>query len=153
MKKVVLAAEPDDDRTARLAVLGRPTVRGRRDLCQHFAVSAALTETFGAAAAEFAGMAKEMTDMKGASGFSFADLAADFAGIELANVTTADPKRIAAMAKQFLVNDFVPDIAAFPEGLTEKAFKAKYGGTDDAKFKAELDAVRKAVQAVPAYRK
>ncbi len=153
VKKSVLAAESDDDRKARLEVLGRPTVRGRRDLCQHFAVSAALTETFGAAAAEFAGLSKELTDMRGASGFSIADLAADLAGIKLATVVTADPKRIAAMAKQFVVSDHVPDIAAFAEGLTEKAFKAKYGGTDDAKFKAELDAVRKAVQAVPAYRK
>ncbi len=153
VKKVVLATETDDDRKARLEVLGRPTVRGRRDLCQHFAVSAALAETFGAAAAEFAGLAKEMTDMKGASGFSFADLAADLAGIELATAVTADPKRIAAMAKQFVVSDHVPDIAAFAEGLTDKAFKAKFGGTDDTKFKAEMDAVRKAVQAVPAYRK
>ncbi len=153
VKKVCLAAESEDDRTARLAVLGRPTVRGRRDLCQHFAVSAALTETFGAAAAEFAGLSKELTDMKGASGFSFADIAADFAGIELANAATADPKRIAAMAKQFVVADYAPDVTPFAEGLTEKAFKTKYGGTDDARFKAELDAVRKAVHAVPAHRK
>lgn len=153
VKKVVLAAESDDDRKSRLEVLGRPTVRGRRDLCQHFAVSAALTETFGAAAAEFAGLSKELTDMKGASGFSFADVAADLAGIELANAVAADPKRVAAMARQFVVADYVPDVAPFAEGLTEKALKAKYGGTEDAKFKAELDAVRKAVQAVPAYRK
>lgn len=153
VKKVVVAAESEDDRKARLEVLGRPTIRGRRDLCQHFAVSAALTETFGGVAAEFAGLSKEMTDMKGASGFSFADIAADLAGIELANAVTADPKRIPVMAKQFVVVDYMPDVATFTEGLTEKAFKTKFGGTDDAKFKAELDTVRKAVQAVPAYRK
>lgn len=153
VKKVCLAAESEDDRKARLEVLGRPTVRGRRDLCQHLAVSAALAETFGAAAAEFAGLSKELTDMKGVSGFSFADIAADFAGLELAAVVTSDPKRIAAMAKGFVVADYMPDVTPFPEGLTEKAFKTKYGGTDDDRFKAELEAVRKAVRAVPAYRK
>jgi hypothetical protein len=153
VKKVVTAAEGEDDRTARLAVLGRPTVRGRRDLCQHFAVSAALTETFGAAAAEFAGMSKELSDMKGTSGFSFADLAADLAGIELANAVTKEPKRVADIAKVFLCDDYVPDITPFAEGLSEAALKKQFGGTDGDKFKAALDDVRKAVKAVPAYRK
>lgn len=153
IKKVCVVAEPDDDRKARLAVLGRPTLRGRRDLCQHFAVSATLTETFGAATAEFAGLSKELTDMKGTSGFSFADLAADLAGIELAMTVTKEPKRLADLSKAFVAEDYLPDIAPFPEGLTEAVFKKKYGGTDDARFKAELDGVRKAVQAVPAFRK
>lgn len=153
VKKVVLAAESEDDRKERLEVLGRPTLRGRRDLCQHFAVSAALTEMFGAAAAEFAGLSKELTDIKGTSGFSFADLAADLAGIELANAVTKEPKVIAGIAKQFVTEDYMPDIAPFAEGLNDVAFKKKYGGTDDDKFKAAMGEVRTAVQKVPAYRK
>jgi hypothetical protein len=153
VKKVVLAAESEDERKERLEVLGRPTVRGRRDLCQHFAVSAALTEMFGAAAAEFAGLSKELTDMKGTSGFSFADLAADLAGIELANAVTKEPKRVAEIAKQFVTEDYMPDVAPFDEGLNEAALKKKYGGTDDDKFKAAMNEVRTAVQKVPAYRK
>lgn len=151
--KLCKAAESDDDRKARLEVLGRPTLRGRRDLCQHFAVSAALTETFGAAAAEFAGLAKEQLDMKGTSGFSFADLAADLAGIELATVVSKEPKRIADLAKVFTPDDHMPDVAPFAEGLNEAAFKKKYGGTDDARFKAAMDEVRAAVKAAPAYKK
>lgn len=153
VKKVVLAAESEDERKERLEVLGRPTLRGRRDLCQHFAVSAALTEMFGAAAAEFAGLSKELTDMKGTSGFSFADLAADLGGIELANAVTKEPKLIAGIAKQFVSEDYMPDIAPFAEGLNEAAFKKKYGGTDDPRYKAAMDEVRAAVQKVPAYRK
>jgi hypothetical protein len=153
VKKVVTAVESDDARKERLEALGRPTLRGRRDLCQHFAISAALTEMFGGAAAEFAGMSKELTDMKGASGFSFADLAADLAGIELANAVTQQPKRIADIAKQFVPDDYMPDIAPFPEGLSEMALKKKYGGTSDAKFMAAVEEVRKAVQGSPAFRK
>ncbi len=153
VKKVVQAAESEDERKERLEVLGRPTVRGRRDLCQHFAVSAALTEMFGAAAAEFAGLSKELSDMKGTSGFSFADLAADLAGIELANAVTREPTLIAGIAKQFVVEDYMPDIAPFAEGLNDVAFKKKYGGTDDDKFKSAMNQVRAAVQKVPAHRK
>lgn len=153
IKKLVLAAEPEDDRKARLEVLGKPTLRGRRDLCQHFAVSATLTEMFGAAAAEFAGLSKELADMKGTSGFSFVDLVADLAGIELATAVTKEPKRLAELAKGFVAEDYLPDFAPFPEGFTEAAFKKKYSGTDDERFKTELDGVRKAVRAVPAFRK
>lgn len=153
IKKVCQAVEPEDDRTARLAVLGKPTLRGRRDLCQHFAVSAALAEMFGGAAAEFAGLAKELSDMKGTSGFSFCDLAADLAGIELAAVVSKEPKRIAEMAKGFAPDDAVPDVTKFEEKLTEAAFKKKYGGTDDDKFKAALGEVRTAVQGMPLYKK
>lgn len=151
--KLCQAVESDDDRTARLAVLGRPSLRGRRDLCQHYAVSAALAEMFGAAAAELAGLAKEATDMKGTSGFSFCDLAADLAGIELAAVVTKEPKRLADLAKKFSPDDAVPDVTKFDEGITEAAFKKKYGSTDDGKFKAAMDEVRSAVQGMPLYKK
>lgn len=151
--KLCRAVESDDDRAARLAVLGRPSLRGRRDLCQHYAVSAALAEMFGAAAAELAGLAKEATDMKGTSGFSFCDLAADLAGIELANVVSKEPKRLADIAKKFAPDDAVPDVTKFDEGITEAAFKKKYGSTDDGKFKAALDEVRTAVQGMPLYKK
>jgi hypothetical protein len=151
--KVSKAAESDDDRKERLAVLGRPTLRGRRDLCQHFAVSAALTETFGAGVAEVAGLAKEQADMLGTSGFSFADLAANLAGIELATSVTADPKKLADIAKRFVADDYLPDVSSFAEGLTEAAFKKKYGSPTDDRFKAALDDVRKAVKAAPAFRK
>jgi hypothetical protein len=150
--KVSKAAETEDDRKARLAVLGRPTLRGRRDLCQHFAVSAALTETFGAAIAETAGLAKEQADMLGTSGFSFVDLAADLAGIELATAVTAEPKKLAAIAKGFVADDYLPDVSPFAEGLTEAAFKKKYGSASDDRFKAAMADVRKAVKGVPAFR-
>src|SRR5438105_663188 len=44
--------EPDDARQRRLKALGKPTLRGRSDWVQHFAVSAALTAFLGPEAAE-----------------------------------------------------------------------------------------------------
>jgi hypothetical protein len=151
VRALCVAAESDDERADRLKVLGSPTVRGRRDLCQHFAVSAALTELFGAAAAEAAGKAKELLDAKGASGFSFADLAADLAGIEFAAAVKKDPARIAGFATGFAVTDHVPEVKALAEGLSAEKFKKDYGDLTDPRFTLTLDDLRTKVKALPAY--
>ena len=67
----VETVESMSDRAARLAALGEPTLRGRRDLCQHFAVSAYLTAALGTETATETGLAKEMMDSEGNEGFSF----------------------------------------------------------------------------------
>lgn len=153
VKALAAVAETDAERKERLAVLGLPTVRGRRDLCQHFVVSAALTELFGTAAAEFAGLSKELVDMKGTSGFSFADLAADYAGVEFAAAVAKEPKRVVALAKQFAVADFVPEVKDLPEGLNEKRFKDEYGGSADSRFTKRVDGIRAAVKELPGHTK
>ena len=78
------AAEPPSERMRRLTVLGQPTMLGRRDLAQHFVLSAFLAANSGTQAAEAAGLAKEVVDAQGPSGFSFTDIAADRAGIRFA---------------------------------------------------------------------
>jgi hypothetical protein len=145
--------EDDDERKARLAVLGTPTVRGRRDLCQHFVVSVALVQLVGAEAAEFAGLSKELSDMKGASGFSFVDLSADYAGVAFAKEIAADTPRLAKLKDKFEVAAWVPAFDGLREGLPEAKFKADFGGTDDKRFKAVVADIRKRVAALPAYRK
>lgn len=152
-KTLALAAESDAERAERLTVLGSPTVQGRRDLCQHFAVSAALAEVLGGPAAELVGLSKELLDMKGASGFSFADLAADLAGIELAAMIAREPKRLAALADGFDPAEYVPGVKPFREGLTEKQFQARFGTTADGRFQTAMDEVRAAVKALPAHKK
>jgi hypothetical protein len=153
VKEMCVAAESDAERKERIAALGLPTMRGRRDLCQHFVVSAALTELLGAAATEFAGLSKELSDMKGTSGFSFADLAADLSGIEFATVMAKEPKRIAPFAQGFTVADHMPEVKSLPEGLSEARFKKDYGGSEDIRFKKAMDEVRTAVKELPGYKK
>src|SRR3954467_9300487 len=55
-------AESDAERKQRLAFLGKPTMRGRRDLTQHFVVSCALVAIVGESLAEAAGLFKEQQD-------------------------------------------------------------------------------------------
>jgi uncharacterized protein YfiM (DUF2279 family) len=143
------SVETREEFKARLAVLGKPTVRGQRDKCQHFVVSCTLTALAGADAAEAAGMLKEQLDMRpGGSGFSFADLLADYAGVSFA-VRVLDGKVKPDALARFAVTDFVPDFAGLDDGLTEAQFAKKFGSFADERFKAEVERVRKRVRELP----
>ena len=151
-KKLCAAAETADERKDRIKNLGSPTIHKRRDLCQHFAVSVALTEIFGPALAELAGVAKERADMKGTSGFSFVDLALDLAGIEFAVRIQKTPGKLDGIAKEFAIADYAPAIDGLSEGLNEAAFQKEFGGPTDPRYTGQVEAIRKRVQAVKAYK-
>jgi hypothetical protein len=150
---VVRKVEPEALRKQRLAVLGSPTLHGRRDLCQHFAVSCVLTELIGAELAETAGVFKEQLDMKpGGSGFSFADLAGDLAGIAFTQKLKAGKLTPKRLAEHFTVADFVPTPRGLPEGLPEKEFVKKFGSVTDKRYRAQLDSIRKHLRMLPGYK-
>ncbi len=139
-------------RAERLEVLGTPTVHGRHDLCQHFAVSAALTAAAGPRAAETAGVFKEMLDARpGGSGFSFADLAADLAGIAFAEELTRTPRRLADVARSFAIADYAVPPAGLPEGLSQAEFARRYGSVSDERFRRRQEDIRKQIHALPPY--
>jgi hypothetical protein len=146
--------ETDAERDERLKVLRVPTVHGRHDLAQHFSVSAALTALSGARAAETAGLLKELLDAEpGGSGFSFADLAADLSGVAFAQRLLDDPARLAGIEKTFTVKAFVVAPKGLTEGLTREQFEKRYGSLRDARFRKELEALRKKVRALPGHEK
>jgi hypothetical protein len=145
------AVESDAERKARLAVLGLPTVRNRRDLCQHFVVSAALTELVGASQAELAGLLKEQLDMATPSGFSFTDLCADLSGVAFARVVRKDPDLLEQWWRKATVVEFVPKLDGLRDGLTEERFKQDYGSFSDDRFTRAMDELRARVRALPLY--
>jgi hypothetical protein len=149
----VKGLETEEEGKARRRDLGKPTLRGRTDLLLHFAVSAALAATSGPGPAEFAGILKERNDMKpGGTGFSFADLMADLAGIRFAAWVKADAKaRLPHLAKEFRGADACPDPKGEPEGLTEEAFAKEYGSVEDDRFRKKVAALREAVGALPLF--
>ncbi|MCK6479959.1 MAG: hypothetical protein L6R43_07360 [Planctomycetes bacterium] len=123
LSKHYAGVESEEERKARLGAIGKPTLRGRNDHALHFLVSAAFARALGGAAAETLGLSKEMMDamkVKG-SGLSFADLAADYAGIRF-DAWLADAKegaaRLARVAEGFRGAEFLPDVSGEVEGLT-----------------------------------
>lgn len=139
--------ESDADREDRLRVLGGPSLRHRRDWCQHFAVSCTLTALAGPTAAETAGLLKERLDMgSGGSGFSFADLMADYAGVAFAVRLREGTLALDAVAERFVGDEFLPDARGLREGLTAKQFAEQYGGTTDERFRKETESIRRRIR-------
>ncbi len=146
-----------DDRGALSACTGT-TLGGRRDLRQHFTLSAALAALANGGMSFGIGEAKELLDAGRAdgSGYSFDDLAFDRAGIRLFDTgLAAAPAGLSALAARMVGETaIVPPIRDLPSGLTEGQFLGRFGGVDSAAYAAmlaEIDAriARLAVHALP----
>jgi hypothetical protein len=145
------AVEVPKEREERLKLLDSPTMLGRRDLTQHFVVSAFLTAELGSRAADAAGMAKELMDAQSGSGFSFADLAADQAGIIFAERVLSGELLIRRVALTFPVSEFMPSIAGLPEGLKYEEFQRDYMSDGSKKYNELRAEIRKRILALPPY--
>ena len=112
----------------------RFTFYNRSDLTKHFLVSAAVTASAGSRFAQHLGIAKEVNDATGGSGFSFSDLAADKAGVRFAEMATRsapDALNFQKRAEQIKSQeDMMPVISHLPEGIMELEFKKKYVDLD-----------------------
>jgi histidinol phosphatase-like PHP family hydrolase len=100
-----------------------PLLRGRDDLTKHFIYSAALQQLGDVNIGFSIGEAKELLDsVSGGSGFSFADLAADKAGLKFAEYITSSNNN-AEQVQHLLKNiadesTFFPFIHDLPEGFS-----------------------------------
>lgn len=113
----------------------------RYDLTLHFLYSVFLELTGEQHFAAKIGEYKELLDSnKGGSGFSFADLAADLAGIKLSQALTqsaAQSERILARFADLSTpteRSFFPAIKGLPEGIRDKRFIKKYGDVNDPRY-------------------
>ena len=115
----------------RNAYFFRLSLLKRRDLMQHFLISAALAVSTNKILSDSIGLSKEMDDSKGGSGFSFADLLADRAGVRLAQLATKNAST-ARKVQQFLSRTdltethFMPPHDHLPESISELEFKNRY---------------------------
>lgn len=148
----VKSVESDSERSLRLVALGQPTVLGRRDLAQHFVVSAYLAAAGGTELAVTTGLMKEMADASGGSGFSFVDMAANRAGILFAGSLLNKRVSLRAVGDEFTVAAYMPNIDELPEGLTAAQLLAEYGPQNDDRFQRELKRIEQRLLQLPNYR-
>jgi hypothetical protein len=153
VRQLCRAVESDSEFGERVAFLGTPTMRYRRDLCQHYVVSAALADILGAKEAEAVGMTKELLDSRKPSGFSFADLCADYAGVALFTKLKEQPKLLDQFQAGVRVSELLPSVADLPEGLTFKRFLAEYGTPEDPRFQKAIGDIRQRVSALSVNKK
>lgn len=143
--------EGEIQRTERLAAIGKPTMRGRADLAKHFFVSAHLVALAGSDAARSAGLIKEILDSRGGSGFSFADMAANRAGIVFANAVLTGRLTLDDVSQRFTVDAFLPPVDDLQEQLAAKEFTEGFGGLGDDRLTAELNRIEARIMALPVY--
>ena len=113
---------------------------GRRDLRQHFVISAGLEAMSNGSVAFTVGEFKELLDSDRGSGFSFDDIAADRAGIRFARVLMeADVETWPRLAERLTEEaDVFPDVAGLPAGLSKSEFERRFGDVERAAYKEML---------------
>ena len=128
------------------------SLEGRRDLAQHFLVSAALAAAADTSLADAVGVYKEVADASGGSGFSFTDLAADRAGTrfgERAVGSAQSAARIQAeVAAGIAERDIIPAITDLPEYLTEAEFRRRYGEVGSPAYQAQMAEIERRLDGV-----
>lgn len=131
-------------------------LHGQDDLAQHFLTSAALSLQGGARLADLIGVAKELGDADGGSGFSFGDLAANRAGqrfAELAAGEAESARRIRAMAVAGLsASDIAPAVDWLPAAMTRTALQRDFGGRDGDAYQIVVGAIDRRIAKLPMMR-
>ncbi len=132
------------------------TLQDRHDWIQHYLLSAALKFAGGRGISDFIGEVKELSDTGKVSGFSFTDIAADRAGVRLAEILTdsADSARRTqtALAGVSSEREMFPEVRDFPEGLSEEQFRTQYGDRGTPKFNALIEEMDRRIASIPLYR-
>jgi hypothetical protein len=128
------------------AARGNASLRGREDWARHYLASAALAVLENPFFSDSAGLAKEALDTTSrGTGFSFADLAADKAGILFAEAATRSEASARAMQarlqKGFDVEAFFPPVSDLPEGLSPEQFRSRYGGVGGRGYRRMLQEI------------
>ena len=129
----------------------RITLHGRRDLSQHFWVSAGLAVLSDDAKSMTVGIVKEMMDSAGGSGFSFVDLTVDRAGTLFTVAATRNEESARAMQARIrngvVIADFVPNPLDLPEGIGNVDFQVEYGGLGGEGTRKIVEEIRRRLDA------
>lgn len=133
------------------------TLAGRRDLRLHFVYSAALKLAADSGVSFALGEFKELLDAgRGGSGFSFADLAANRAGIRFAEKATSS-EAAARRLQELLAGDsaesaFFPPLGDLPEGLAQARFEAEYRDLEAPAYRGLIAEIDRRIDGLPLYR-
>jgi hypothetical protein len=133
---------------------GGTGLSGRDDLKRHFVISAGLYAATADESAFGMGELKELLDSnEGGSGFSFADMAADFAGVRFAQTFLAAPREAWPGLLSLLDDDadVMPSLEGLPEGLSDAEFRAVYRDVNSNEYTETVDEIRRRVDALPFY--
>jgi len=134
----------------------KPILKFRADLNQHFIFSAALKILSEQGLSIAIGEFKELMDRSDdGSGYSFVDLAADFAGVEFA-IAATNPFS-AGSVQNILAgiigeDAFFPDIEGLPEGLSKNDFTLRFTEVDSPEYLKMVRSINQRIAELPIHR-
>jgi hypothetical protein len=131
----------------------KPILKSRADLNQHFIFSAAIKILSEQGLSLAIGEFKELMDRSDdGSGYSFVDLAADFAGVEFA-VSATSLSSASSLQNILAANTdeetFFPSIKGLPEGLSKKEFNQKFTEVDSPEYLKMVRNINLRIAALP----
>lgn len=131
----------------------KPTLGSRADLNQHFIFSAAIKILSEQGLSIAIGEFKELMDRSDdGSGYSFVDLAADFAGVEFAIAATSPSSAIAVQSLLAGKTDeslFFPNIQGLPEGLSKNEFTQIFTEVDSPEYLKMVQSINQRIAKLP----
>lgn len=126
---------------------------GRGDFPQHFLVSAFLAMEGTNPLTHAIGLAKEVADANGGSGFSFTDLAANRAGLRFGQLAVNQPALLQdRMARGVTESTLLPPVADLPEFLKQADFEASFGQVGSPPYQRVLADIEARLDTLPLYR-
>lgn len=128
----------------------------RRDLRLHFIYSSTLQLLSDQGAAFSIGEFKELLDSNtGGSGFSFADLAADRAGVIFAQKATASAKEAREFQEHVIATvngGLLPPLATLQEGLRQSEFEKNYRNIESKQYLEEVARIDQLLKKLPIFK-
>ncbi len=143
--------ETPEERVERLAVLGNPTLGGRRDLCRRFFLGCAIGELLQDAA-EDAAVGRALLDFHRPANLCVPVLAAELAGITFGRTVQQDVELLHDAHRKFTAIDYLPPTKGLRDCLSAEKFGELYGDSGDARFLAVLADIRKRLKEMKAYK-
>jgi hypothetical protein len=126
---------------------------GREDFPQHFLVSAFLAMEGSSPLTQAIGLAKEVQDANGGSGFSFTDVAANRAGQRFGELALHQPAQLQLrLARGLSEAMLLPPVNDLPEFLRQPEFEAFYGQVGSPPYQRVLADIERRLNALPLYR-
>lgn len=131
----------------------KSTLKSRADLNQHFIFSAAIKILSEQGLSLAIGEFKELMDRSDdGSGYSFVDLAADFAGVQFA-ITATTPSSAISLQNILADNNdeslFFPSIKGLPEGLNKNEFSQRFTQVDSPKYLKMVQRINHRIAELP----
>nr|NIL98345.1 hypothetical protein [Planctomycetales bacterium]NIP70503.1 hypothetical protein [Planctomycetales bacterium] len=79
------------------------------------------------------------------------DVAANLAGVEMAEALRKNKLRLAQLEKNFQVSRYVPEVANLEEGLSMEQLTSRYGPINSPQFGAYLESLRRQIRQLPGF--